>query len=297
MINCHLIQGMMRLNDLSVDEVEDLILFDLKHGINFFDTSNIYGNGVSESKIGEVLKRNPDLRKKIILQTKCGIYKNDKNENYYDLSKERIIASCNESLKRLNTNYLDYFLLHRADIFINNKDVAEAFNILYKEGKVKHFGVSNFSSELISYLNDEIKQRIEVNQLQLGLGHLSLISDVFNLNMDVNNLNASNLYFYLKRNNIKIQCWSPFLYGLFKGSIFEEDKFPELNKYLAELGKKYNVSKASIALNFIFKLGDIDVLIGATLKEHIVDCLTSLNYKITKEEWYKLYKIAFTMLP
>lgn len=295
-----IIQGLMRINDMSVNELKALIEFDLEHGINYFDTSNIYGNGISETKIGEVLKLDPSLRKKMIIQSKCGIYLDETNQSYYDLSKETIIKSCNDTLKRLNTTYLDYFLLHRPDIFIDNKEVAEAFNILYKEGKVLHFGVSNFSKELIEYLAEEVKDKIEVNQLQLGLGHTLLLSDVFNYNTAFykDNAFAGDMFFYLKRKNINLQCWSPYQYGMFEGNILNNEQFKDTNLVLEELALKYHASKSCICLSFLLMLGDnVSVVIGSTNKQHILDSLQSLDVNLNKIEWYKLYRSAHNLLP
>ncbi len=295
-----IIQGLMRINEMSVEEVKSLIEFDLEHGINFFDTSNIYGNGVSESKIGDVLRLDSSLRSKMIIQSKCGIYIDESNQSYYDLSKEMIIKSCNETLKRLNTTYLDYFLLHRPDIFLDNKEVAEAFNILYKEKKVLHFGVSNFSKELIDYLEEEVIEKIEVNQLQLGLGHTLLLSDVFNYNTAFykNNSFAGDMFFYLKKKNINLQCWSPYQYGMFEGNILNNDKFKETNLLLEQLASKYQVNKSSICLSFLLMLGEnVSVVIGTTNKQHIIDSIDALKVKLTKVERYNLYRSANNLLP
>lgn len=295
-----IIQGLMRINEMSVEEVKSLIVFDLEHGINFFDTSNIYGRGISESKIGDVLRLDPSLRSKMIIQSKCGIYVDESNQSYYDLSKETIIKSCNDTLKRLNTTYLDYFLLHRPDIFLDNKEVAEAFNILYKEGKVHHFGVSNFSKELIDYLEEEVIEKIEVNQLQLGLGHTLLLSDVFNYNTAFykNNSFAGDMFFYLKKKNINLQCWSPYQYGMFEGNILNNDKFKETNLLLEQLASKYQVNKSSICLSFLLMLGEnVSVVIGTTNKQHIIDSIDALKVKLTKVERYNLYRSANNLLP
>lgn len=301
MENSRIIQGLMRLNYISVEELEELVKFDLDHGINYFDTSSVYGDGISETKLGEVIKRNPGIREKMIIQTKCGIIKRRKeNVNYYDLSKENIISSLKESLKRLNTRYVDYFLLHRLDIFVDNKEVKEAFDYLYKNGLVKHFGVSNFTKEAIEYLEEDSPYKIEVNQLQLGIGHLPIISNELNFNtfFDEGVSRSSDIFFYLKRKGIKLQCWSPFQYGMFEGIIFDENKFKDLNIKLEELAKKYKSSKSSIAVAFLLNLsGNVEVLLGSTKKEHIEDALSSINLNLSKEDWYALYKSAQYKLP
>ena len=297
-----LIQGMMRLRDLNVCDVESLIKFDIERGINYFDTSSIYLDGDSERKIGEVLKNNPDLREKIIIQTKCGIYKERSiGVNYYDLSYEAIIKSVNDSLERLNTSYVDYLLLHRPDIFIDNKEVAKAFNELYKENKVKHFGVSNFSKELMKYLDEEVVQKLEVNQLQLGIGHPLMIESVFNLNtnFDEGISRDGDLYFYLKRKNINLQCWSPFQYGMFEGTIFSNnERFKPLQDELQKLASKYHTSSAAIAISFLTSLGEnVSVVLGTTNKEHILDAIAGAKIVLDKKEWYGLYTKAGFKLP
>ena len=101
----------MRIADKSVDEVEELVKAALDEGINFFDHADIYGGGKSESVFGEVLKRNPKLREKMIIQTKCAIVPGKR----YDFSKEYIISSVEGSLERLNTDHVEILLLHSPD--------------------------------------------------------------------------------------------------------------------------------------------------------------------------------------
>lgn len=131
--------GCMRISDKSVEEVEELVKTALDLGINFFDHADIYGGGKSEEVFGEVLKRHPEYREKMILQTKCGIVPGKR----YDFSKEHILQCVNDSLKRLNTDHVEILLLHRPDALCDPQEVAEAFDELYQAGKVKYFGVSN----------------------------------------------------------------------------------------------------------------------------------------------------------
>ena len=112
----------------------------MDQGINFFDHADIYGNGESEHIFGEAIKGIP--REKMIVQTKCGI----RPGLCYDFSKEHILESVDKSLKRLNMDYVDILLLHRPDTLMEPEEVAEAFDILEKEGKVRYFGVSNQNS-------------------------------------------------------------------------------------------------------------------------------------------------------
>ena len=130
--------GCMRIANKSVEEVEELVKTALDEGINFFDHADIYGGGKSEEIFGQVLSRNPELRKQMVIQTKCAIIPGKR----YDFSKEHIINSVYASLERLQTDYVEILLLHRPDALCDPKEVAEAFDELYESGKVKYFGVS-----------------------------------------------------------------------------------------------------------------------------------------------------------
>ena len=105
--------------------------------------------------------------RKIILQGKCGIHNGG-----YDFSKEHIVNAVDGSLKRLRTEYLDVLLLHRPDTLMEPEEVAEAFDSLSEQGKVRYFGVSNFNAGQISFLQDALSQRLLINQLQFGLAIL-----------------------------------------------------------------------------------------------------------------------------
>lgn len=299
--NSKIIQGLMRTKDLSVEELYELIKFDIDNGITFFDVADIYNDGDSERKIGEVIKLHPEIREKMFLQTKVGIVKDRENDvTLYDLSYEHIIDAVNKSLERLNVSYVDSLLLHRPDIFLDAKEIARAFSTLLEERKVKHFGVSNFPHEVIKFLTDQTNIPIEINQLQLGLGHLDLVREVLNCN--VSNVEGTEhtgeLFFYMKRYGIKLQCWSPYQYGFFNGSIFEVEEMKEANKYMEELAKKYGTNKCAIATAFILMLGEnIQVVTGSTNKKHVLDAIDGTKVKLTKAEWYTLYRKTGNLLP
>ena len=295
-----IIQGLMRLDNLTADDLYNLITFDLSNGINYFDISDIYMNGEAEIKLGQVFKKHPDLREKMYIQTKCGIVK-EGDATYYDLSYEHIVNSVENSLKRMNIDYIDALLLHRPDIFLNAGEVAQAFAFLSQQGKVKKFGVSNFPHEIMKYLYDNTNIPIDINQLQLGLGHMNLIREVFNVNMDNKEgvEHTGELFFYMKRYGITLQCWSPYQVGFFGGSIFNSDLMKEVSLYCDELANKYKVSKCAIATAFLLKLDDehIQVITGSTNPEHVKESVDGTKINLTKAEWYTLYKKAGNFLP
>ena len=295
-----IIQGLMRINNLSVDELYNLIKFDIENGINYFDLADFYSNGECERKFGEVLKLHPELRDKMIIQTKCGILNDYEGNKYFDLSYEHIVDSVKNSLKRMNLDSIDYLLFHRPDIFMDANEVARAMSYLKGEGLVKHFGVSNFPHEMVKFMKDQTNIPIEINQLQLGLGHLDLIREVLNCNMnsEEGTEHTGELFFYMKRYNIVLQCWSPFQHGFMEGSIFNNPRFKELNETLEEFATKYNTSKCAIATCFLLMLSKTtQVITGSTNIKNIKECLDGKNIKLEKWEWYKLYRSTGNFLP
>lgn len=294
-----IVLGLMRLDHVSVNQLEDIIAYCIKQGINSFDLSDVYGRHTCEMKFGEVMKLHPEWRKDILVQTKCGIVKEEGQPTYMDLSKEHILTSLDDSLRRMNLTYLDSFLLHRVDIFMDSKEIAEAFDQIEKEKKVVNFGVSNMNIEQIEYLKSEVRQPLILDQLQLGLGQLSLISQDFNVNApdQVPNL-QDGLFFYLKRKKMILQCWSPLTYGFFVSSIFNEEKMQKTRDVLNRLAKKYSVAPSSIAIAFLNMLrDDIEIIIGSMNKDHIKDALEGTKVTLTRKEWYELYTSTGNLLP
>lgn len=157
--------GCMRVTGLGTKQaVRELTDTAMDQGINFFDHADIYAGGEAERVFGEAA--GPALREKMIIQTKCAI----RPGVCYDFSKEHILESVDGSLKRLNTDYVDILLLHRPDALMEPEEVAEAFDTLERQGKVRRFGVSNQNPGQIELLNRYCGDKIIVNQLQLSAG-------------------------------------------------------------------------------------------------------------------------------
>lgn len=289
------VMGCMRIGNKSVNEVEKLVFAALENGINFFDHADIYANGESERLFGEVLKLHTDLREKIYIQSKCGI-----RQGMYDFSKEHIISSVEQSLKRLNTDYLDTLLLHRPDALCEPSEVAQAFDELYKSGKVRNFGVSNQNPYQIMLLQKYISQPIIINQLQFSIMSSGMIDSGFNVNM-TNPESVShdgNILDFCRLKDITIQAWSPFQYGFFEGVFIDNPKFPELNKTLDEIAKKYEVSSSAIALAWILRHpSDMQVVTGTTNIDRLTDICKGADIKLTREEWYRIYLSSGKKLP
>ena len=295
MKNKEIALGCMRLAKLSIDEAEKLILSAVENGIKLFDHADIYGNRKCEQIFGEVLKRNPGLRNKIIIQSKCGICK-----GYYDLSKEYIIKQVEESVKLLNCEYLDILLLHRPDALVEYEEVNEAFNYLYEKGLVKNFGVSNMNPLQIELYNKYLDHKIKYNQVQFSIVHSHMISEGMFVNMSEleSCTRSGSLIEYSMLKDINLQAWSPVMASWEDGCFIDNPKYEKLNNKLEELSIKYSVEKNAIAISWILRHpANITPVVGTTSIEHLKEMLKAKTIKLTREEWYSLYLASEHILP
>lgn len=284
--------GTMRIASKPIDEVVDVLKSALELGINFLDEADIYMDWntftPSETVIGEAFAKCPGLREKFVVQTKCGICR-----GFYDSSYEHIVEAVNQSLERLQTNYIDILLIHRPDALVEPEEVAKAFNELHAAGKVKYFGVSNMNASQIALLNKYLDQKIITNQLQFSITASNMIDVGLNVNMD-NALSVDHdgdVLNYCRLNDITLQAWSPLQINLFDGSFIGSDRFPKLNELLTELAKKYNVTEHAIAIAWILRHpAHIIPVLGTTSIKHIEEIAKATEITLTKPEWYDLYK-------
>lgn len=201
--------GCMRITGLnSVREVRTLVDTAMEQGVNFFDHADIYGKGESERIFGEAT--DPAMREKMIIQTKCGICPGIS----YDFSKEHILKSVDESLKRLNTEYLDILLLHRPDTLMEPEEVAEAFDKLEASGKVRYFGVSNQNSMQMELLNKYCGNKIMADQLQFSIAHCDIIDSGIMEELGSENLGKGRIYGCKKEKKRKLFLETVILVGV-----------------------------------------------------------------------------------
>lgn len=289
-------QGCMRIASLDKKEIDTLIKTDLECGINFFDHADIYGGGECERKFGEFLKDNPTLKDKVIIQTKCAI-----TNGYYDFSKEHIIKSVEGSLSRLGTDCVDFLLLHRPDTLMDPCEVAEAFELLSTQGKVKCFGVSNQNPMQISLLQKYLKDiKLHINQLQLSITNTGIIDSGLNVNTEKGEAldRDGSVLEFCRLNDITIQPWSPLQHGFFGGTFINNSDYEALNKKLNEIGEKYGITATSTAILWILRHSAcMQPIIGTVNTERIKQISMGADIEMTRQEWYELYKSTGKTLP
>ncbi len=294
-----IVMGCMRIADKPLAQVEKVMFEAMRTGVNTFDLADIYGGGDCEKVFGVAIRDLGVPRKDYILQTKCGIRKESGKPTRYDFSKEYIVRSVEGSLKRLNTEYIDTLLLHRPDTLMEPTEIAETFERLRDDGKVRSFGVSNFSASQIQLFRSA---GIEVvaNQVQCSLLHTPMFDTGLNMNTDKTEAvtRSADLMEYCRLKGIILQAWSPLQYGFIKGSFVGNDAFPEVNARLNELAEKYDASPAAIALAWILRHPAFkQVVTGTTNPEHMAELCKAGEIRLTHEEWYGLYLSTGKTLP
>lgn len=293
-----MVLGMMRIEDKSVKEVEELVETALSVGINAFDLADIYGRGRCEELLGLVLKNRPDLREEMWIQSKCGI--RIEEFTYFDFSKDYIIKSVDGILQRLKIDHLDSLLLHRPDALMESDQVAEAFDLLYKQGKVRNFGVSNQNPMMMELLKKDVKQPLAVNQLQLSAAFTPGFESGFHVNME--DIQAAmrdgSIFEYCKLHDVVIQAWSVLQFGYFRGNFVGNEKFQALNQVLDRLTIKYGVTPSTIAISWILRYpAKMQAVVGTTNPKHLREVSQAGNFSLTRKEWYEIYLAAGNNLP
>lgn len=289
--------GCWRMDVLSDEAALNVVQNALNNGINFFDHADIYGNGVSEEKFGRVWKNAACSREEIIIQSKAGIFL---EENYYDFTKTHILEAVDGSLKRLQTDYLDVLLLHRPDTLFEPEEVAEAFDVLERSGKVRYFGVSNQNPTQIELLKKCVKQKLYFNQLQFSLMHTGLVDAGICVNNNVEGavVRDGGALEYCRKEEIKLQAWSPFQYGFFEGIYLDNPKFPELNCVIQRMAEEKGVPGSAIAAAWILRHPAFaQCIVGTMNTERLTGICQASEVELTVREWYELYKAAGHFVP
>lgn len=293
-----IILGCMRMPSLSVDEAAKVIAKADELGINFYDHATCYGRGEAEKRFGDAFKTLNIQRENVFIQSKCGL---TFERGTFDWSKENILTSVDEILSRLQMDYLDALLLHRPDVLFEPEEVAEAFDILEQNGKVRHFGVSNLPPMQFDLLKRFVKQPLVFNQLQLSVTESYLIDQALYMNNKTTDMSInrdSNVLDYCRLNDVTVQAWSPLQFGFFEGCFIDHEKFPELNEVLANLSKKYNVSKTGIAIAWILRHpAKIQAIAGTMNPKHLEEFVESTKVTLSREEWYQIYLASGKFLP
>ena len=260
-------------------QYEAMIDKSMSLGMSTFDHADIYGDHTTEAEFGAALKLHPEWRSQMELVTKCGIIRvcDQKPEHYikaYDFTKSHILQSAEDSLRNLQTDYLDVMLLHRPDLLMDPDEVAEAFELLYTSGKVRSFGVSNFTPSQVKLLQSTVP--VGVHQLEVSVKDVSAFDD--------GRLDQCAL------DGIVPMAWSPLGGGTLPN---------EMLTVLEPLATAFEVTPQAIALAWLLQHpAGILPVVGTTKSENLEAAQKALNIKLDRQQWYTIYQAATgTTLP
>jgi len=294
--------GLMRIADKTDDEVQELVRTARDSGIDFLDHADVYGNELHgcERRFAEAMQLTPSQRDEVTIQTKTGIV--GENGPYFDFSYEHIIESVDGSLAALDTDRIDILLLHRPDALVEPEEVARAFDELEAAGKVRAFGVSNHTPRQIDLLRKYVRQPIVANQLQLSITHSPIIAQGVSANMADEEqsvtLDGGGILDYCRLNDITVQAWSPFQAGFFNGVFLGNEKYPELNAVIDRLAAAYGVPPIAIATAWITRHpAQMQVVLGTTSPERVAGAAQGSDLRLTRAEWYELFRAAGKIVP
>lgn len=260
--------------NLSTAEMASLIHVCLENKISTFDHADIYGGYTTESEFGKALKQSKIDRKKIQLISKCGIqHVTENRENkvkYYDYSKEYIIWSVENSLRNLQTDYLDALLLHRPSPLMQPDEIAEAVSKLKQDGKILDFGLSNFTPSQTDLIRS--KTEVNFNQIQFSATQYEAMIDG---SLD-----------HMQLHNITPMAWNPL------GTIFREDtsQTRRLKKLLATLVDKYHVGSDVILLAWILQHPAKILPVAGTVNVARIQYVTkAAELVLDSEDWFAIW--------
>lgn len=248
-------------------------------GVTTVDHADIYGGYQCEAAFGEALKLAPHLRARMEMVTKCGIATTAKPEHalgHYVTGRDHIIRSAEQSLVNLATDYLDLLLIHRPDPLMDADEVAEAFLQLHQSGKVRHFGVSNFTPAQFSLLQSRLPFTLVTNQVEISPVHQPLLLDG---TLD-----------QLQQLRIRPMAWS----CLGGGRIFSDADCQPLRDELHQVATELNAENIEqVIYAWVLRLPSAPLpIIGSGKIERVRSSLGALNLQMSRQQWFRIRKAA-----
>ncbi|EKO3398687.1 aldo/keto reductase family oxidoreductase [Vibrio fluvialis] len=277
-----LVQGYWRLGEWGMTAQERLTFLKqhLELGITTVDHADIYGNYECEQLFGEALALEPSLREQLQIVTKCDIKLcsakfPERKINHYDTSAAHIYQSVNNSLERLRVNEIDLLLIHRPDVLMDADEVAEAFTELHKVGKVKHFGVSNFSPAQFELLQSRLGKPLVTNQVEINP-----------LNFDVAHDGTLDQMQMLRTRPMAWSC-------LGGGAIFHGDseQAQRVRAVLEELREELGAESIDQVIYAWVRALPAKPLpiIGSGKIERVQAAVDALDLTLSREQWYRVW--------
>ncbi|MDQ8179610.1 aldo/keto reductase [Pelagicoccus sp. SDUM812005] len=260
---------------------KEAILAAYEAGYNHFDHADIYGAGRCEELFAEAMSEFAITRESVLLTSKCGVrFKDTPTEGLpgrYDFSRDYILRSVEGSLRRLKTDYLDLFLLHRPDYLFDPDETASALVELVDSGMVRQCGVSNFKPSQFSLLRSRLDLPLIVNQVEVNIHNLDALLDG---TLD-----------QCQELGVTPQAWCPIggvAYPAWGNTFTPEDE-ARIKREFDRQAEKYGVEDWVVMLAWILRHpAGILPIVGSTTPERIRTARKALEIKYEREDWYQL---------
>ena len=273
-----IVAGLWRITSwkLSVAERVRWIEQALELGISTFDHADIYGDYQAESAFGEALKAAPALRARMQLVSKCGIrLRNAEHSyrvNYYDSSATYVRNQVEQSLHKLHTDQLDLVLIHRPDYLMDAAELADTFSALTLEGKVAHWGVSNFSASQFALLHQQ--HSLLTNQIELSPLRMDALDD--------GTLDQA------QQLGLRPMIWSPLAGGhLFTG---QDEQAVRLRAEMTAIATRYGISLTTLAFAWVLRHPSRPhPITGTGRMEGLRDAVAALDVQLDAQDWYAIW--------
>lgn len=286
------------LTDADVDKAQAATEAALEVGITLFDHANIYTLGKAEESFGRMFQRRPSLRQSLLLQSKCGIrFADAQGPKRYDLSAQHIVDSVDESLRRLQTDYLDVLILHRPDPLMQPAEVAQAWQQIKAAGKARFLGVSNMHAAQVGWLQRALGEPLVVNQLEMSLLKRDWLesSTCFNDGQGASDLAWDGTLEYAQQHGLQLQAWGALARGWFSGAV-PADAPPAVCRAadcVQQLAQAHSVAAEAIVLAWLMQHpARIQPVVGTTDPHRIRACAQATEVVLSRAQWYQLYEVA-----
>lgn len=284
--------GCWRFAGVDVATATDRITTALDLGMTLIDTADVYGLdngcpwGAAEELLGEVIRATPSLRSRMVLATKGGIQleRGIGMGVPYDTSAKRIREACEASLRRLNTDVIDLWQIHRPDLLAHPAEVAEAMTALVESGKVRFLGVSNYTASQFSALQAHLPLSLITTQPEFSAARLDPIDDgVFDQAMQL---------------GVTPLAWSPLAGGRLVVDPPADARFEALHRVLDELGTSYGATRTQVALSFVLAHpARVIPIIGTGQIDRIRESAAASDLVLAKDDCYRIIDAAGRPLP
>lgn len=274
--------GLWRLADWQLAPQQRVTLLEqaLELGVTTIDHADVYGDYCGEALFGEALALAPQLRRRIEIVTKCGIMAQSPNRPpvsvpHYDTSRAHIIAAAENSLAQMGTDYIDLLLIHRPDPLMDPDEIAEAFRALQQAGKVRRFGVSNFTPSQFEMLAS--RHPLVTNQIELSALHRDPLYDG---TLD-----------QCQRLSVVPMIWS----ALAGGRLFSEQsaRAERLRATLTAIGAEHDVSATTIAYAWILRHPSTPLVItGSQRIAAMREAVGATRIGLTRQQWFEILRAS-----